>query len=202
MFEELIQNLCIKTKKHPKPYKLTWLQKRSEVIVSKQVLISLSIGNNYKNQFGVMWQPWMHSTYSLGDHGNMIDWFIMMAKIILIVSYFNKKIILLHIKESISCQLGANLSSLLKFKEEMEEFSMVFILFGKQMSSKITIPNVVKPLVEEFFDAFHANLWKELPPLQNIQIDVLPLPNKICIHGKGKDFTRCSWAFDGEFFPP
>lgn len=46
MFEELTQNFGIKTKKHLEPYKLTGLQKRSEVTISKQMLISLSIGNN------------------------------------------------------------------------------------------------------------------------------------------------------------
>lgn len=48
--EELIQKLNIKIEKHPKPYKLTWLQKGSEVTLSKQVLISFSMGNNYKDQ--------------------------------------------------------------------------------------------------------------------------------------------------------
>lgn len=62
-----------------------------------------------------------------------------------------------------------NLLSLPNFEDEMEEFGMIFFLFGK-----ITIPNVVMLLLEEFFYVLPTDLLKELSPLQDIhQIDLV-----------------------------
>ena len=45
----LVENLNLKTLKHPKPYKLQWLNDCGEVKVNKQVLVSFSIGR-YKDE--------------------------------------------------------------------------------------------------------------------------------------------------------
>ncbi|GJZ53308.1 putative reverse transcriptase domain-containing protein [Tanacetum coccineum] len=42
---EAVQKLGLKTKNHPKPYKLQWLKKGGEVIVSKRVHVLFSVGN-------------------------------------------------------------------------------------------------------------------------------------------------------------
>ena len=42
--EEALKKLQLKVDRHPKPYKLTWLKKGSEVIVNKRCLVSFSIG--------------------------------------------------------------------------------------------------------------------------------------------------------------
>ncbi|KAL5787306.1 hypothetical protein ACOSP7_004255 [Xanthoceras sorbifolium] len=49
---EAVRKLGVKTEKHPKPYRLAWLQKRGEVTVSQWALISFSMGSNYKDH---MW---------------------------------------------------------------------------------------------------------------------------------------------------
>ncbi|KAF7834900.1 putative gag-pol polyprotein [Senna tora] len=41
----LVDKLDLPTMKHPKPYKLQWLNDSAEAKVTKQVLISFSIGN-------------------------------------------------------------------------------------------------------------------------------------------------------------
>ena len=46
----LVEKLNFKTLKHPKPYKLQWLNDCGEVKVNKQVLVSFSIGR-YKVEF-------------------------------------------------------------------------------------------------------------------------------------------------------
>ncbi|GJY14437.1 putative reverse transcriptase domain-containing protein [Tanacetum coccineum] len=46
---EAVQKLGLKTKNHPKPYKLQWLKKGGEVIVSKRVHVLFSVGNTYKD---------------------------------------------------------------------------------------------------------------------------------------------------------
>ena len=47
---EAVQKLGVKAKTHPKPYKLTWLKKDGEVIVSKCALVFFSIGSKYKDR--------------------------------------------------------------------------------------------------------------------------------------------------------
>nr|GEU35070.1 hypothetical protein [Tanacetum cinerariifolium] len=47
--EEAVQKLVLKTKNHPKPYKLQWLKKGGEVTVSKCVHVAFSVGTTYKD---------------------------------------------------------------------------------------------------------------------------------------------------------
>ena len=47
---EAMQKLGVKTETHPKPYKLAWLKKGGEVIVSKRALVTFSIGLKYRNR--------------------------------------------------------------------------------------------------------------------------------------------------------
>ncbi|GJV20457.1 putative nucleotidyltransferase, ribonuclease H [Tanacetum coccineum] len=49
--EEAVQKLGLKTKNHPKPYKLQWLKKGGEVTISKHVLVAFSVGTTYKDRF-------------------------------------------------------------------------------------------------------------------------------------------------------
>jgi hypothetical protein len=53
--EEVVQKLALDTKKHPTSYRLEWLKKGNEVIVSKRCLVYFSIGTKYKITLDVMW---------------------------------------------------------------------------------------------------------------------------------------------------
>ena len=44
-----VETLCLPTLKHPRPYKFQWLNDSGEVMVTKQVLVSFSIGR-YKDK--------------------------------------------------------------------------------------------------------------------------------------------------------
>jgi hypothetical protein len=48
--EEAVTKLGLETHTHPQPYKLSWLQKGSEVTVTKRVCVNFSIGTNYKDR--------------------------------------------------------------------------------------------------------------------------------------------------------
>jgi hypothetical protein len=54
---EAIEKLRLKIEKHPKPYKLKWLNQDRKVIVDERYLISFSIGNIYFDSvwFGVVY---------------------------------------------------------------------------------------------------------------------------------------------------
>ncbi|KAL4311848.1 hypothetical protein GQ457_01G020640 [Hibiscus cannabinus] len=59
----MVQKLGLETTKHPHPYKLQWLNDGGELKVTKQVLISFSIGS-YKNEVLCDVVP-MHATHML-----------------------------------------------------------------------------------------------------------------------------------------
>ncbi|GAV60756.1 Asp_protease_2 domain-containing protein, partial [Cephalotus follicularis] len=46
----MVEKLNLKPKKHPHPYKLSWLRKGNEVKVYKKCLIQFSIGKNYHDE--------------------------------------------------------------------------------------------------------------------------------------------------------
>ena len=52
MAEEVVKKLALETEQHPTFYRLEWLKKGTEVIVSKRCLVSFSIGVKYKDK---MW---------------------------------------------------------------------------------------------------------------------------------------------------
>ena len=46
---EAVKKLGIPTENHPKPYKVAWLKKGGEVVVSKRALVAFSVGKKYKD---------------------------------------------------------------------------------------------------------------------------------------------------------
>ena len=68
----LVEKLCLPLLKHPRPYKLQWLNDCGEVKVNKQVLVSFSIGR-YSEKCFVMWFLCMLAISWWGDRGNMIE---------------------------------------------------------------------------------------------------------------------------------
>jgi hypothetical protein len=74
---EMVEKLELKTRKHPSPYKVTWLQKGHQVCVTKQCLVNFKMGE-YRDEICVMLYPWMSVMFYWEDHGSMIDmWFMM-----------------------------------------------------------------------------------------------------------------------------
>ena len=80
----MVDKLKLSTQPHPHPYKLQWLNKGSEVKVSKQCLVSFSIGSKYRDEVWCDVIP-MDACHLL-NHGNMIDRYSTMATPILIHS--------------------------------------------------------------------------------------------------------------------
>jgi len=91
--DEAIQKLQLKTERHRKPYKLSWLSKGSEVKVDKRCLVSFSVGKKYFNNAWcdvvsidachiLLGRPWQYdrsvvhdsrkNTYSLSIKGKKI----------------------------------------------------------------------------------------------------------------------------------
>ena len=68
----LVKRLSLRTMKHPRPYKLQWLNESGEEKVIKQALVSFSIGRYFAEVFCDVIP--MHAGHILlGDLGNLIE---------------------------------------------------------------------------------------------------------------------------------
>ncbi|PKI41185.1 hypothetical protein CRG98_038430 [Punica granatum] len=75
------------------------------------------------------------------------------------------------------------LLTLARFEEELDESQLVYVLIGKEVTAKVTIPTAATLVVVEFIEVFPDELLDGLPPLHDIQhrIDLGPgavLPNR------------------------
>ncbi|GJS90184.1 hypothetical protein Tco_0772820 [Tanacetum coccineum] len=143
---EAVQKLRLKTKNHPKPYKLQWLKKGGEVTVSKRVHVLFSVGNTYKDNV------WCDVVPMDACH-------LLLVKITLMP---NKP------KEVVSKPTGTFLT-LSQFEDELEIGDDVFVLIGKEVAEDSEILEAMIPLLEEFLDIFPDELPDGLPPLHDIQ---------------------------------
>ncbi|KAI9174135.1 hypothetical protein LWI28_012455 [Acer negundo] len=184
---EAVRKLGVTTEKHPKPYRLAWLQKGGEVTVSQRALISFSMGTNYKDQ---MWcdvvdmdachlllgRPWQYDRKVYHDGFKNTYSFV----------FHEKKIVLLPSKPSEKIKAHSDTTNLLsyaKFELEIKEVETVYVLMGKETQADMEVPSAAAPLISEFADVFLEELPEGLPPLRDIQhhIDLEPgamLPNK------------------------
>jgi hypothetical protein len=67
---EMVEKLELETVAHPSPYKVLWLQKGHQVIVTKQCLVEFKIGV-IEMRFYVMLFPWISIIFFWGGLGNM-----------------------------------------------------------------------------------------------------------------------------------
>jgi hypothetical protein len=189
--EEAIKKLQLKIDRHPKPYKLSWLKKGSEVTVDKRCLVCFSIGK--KKIFNNAWcdvvsmdachlllgKPWQydrsviydgrHNTYTLSIKG--------------------KKVVLTPQREVVThapvIEKGTNLLSMSRFLEEAEEEGVVYTLMpceeGANIEDEVSVE--LQEVLTKFADLMPENLSPGLPPMRDIQhhIDLMSgssLPNQ------------------------
>ncbi|GJT13555.1 putative nucleotidyltransferase, ribonuclease H, partial [Tanacetum coccineum] len=178
----IFQSTCtlsgLKTKNHPKPYKLKWLKKGDEVTVSKCVHIPFSVGNTYKDNVGcdvvpmdachlLLGRPWEYDRDI--THNGRTNTYSFLFGGVKITLMPNKP------KEVVSKPIGT-LLTLWQFEDELEIGDDVFVLIGKEVAEDSEIPEAMFSLLEEFSDVFPDELLDGLPPLRDIQhhIDLEP----------------------------
>ncbi|XP_074579527.1 uncharacterized protein LOC141836014 [Curcuma longa] len=188
--DEAVQKLQLKTDHHPKPYRLSWLNKDTEVTVDRRCLVSFSIGSKY---FDNAWcdvvamdachillgRPWQYDRSVIHDG----------RKNTYTVHIKGKKIVLAPQRErttSIPPTKNTNLLSVSKFIDEMESGDVVYALLPCRDEATIVdvaLPAEVQHLLADFAELMPEDFPPGLPPMRDIQhqIDLVPgssLPNR------------------------
>ncbi|GKE37701.1 putative nucleotidyltransferase, ribonuclease H, partial [Tanacetum coccineum] len=140
-----VQKLGLETENHPKPYKLQWHKKGSEVTISKCVHVPFSMGNTYKDNVWCDVVPMDACHLFLGRHWeydrdithngrtNTYSFLFGGVKITLMP---NKP------KEVISKPTGT-LLTLSQFEDKLEMGDDVFVLIRKEVAEDSAIPEAM-----------------------------------------------------------
>jgi hypothetical protein len=188
--DEAVQKLQLKTEHHPKPYKLSWLSKGSEVKVDRRCLVSFSVGKKY---FDNAWcdvvsmdachillgRPWQFDCSVVHDGRKNTYTF----------SIKGKKIVLAPRRDGASPAQVAdntNLLSMSRFLVEVEREDRIYALLpcgNSAVDETPELPPEVQRVLSEFSDLMPEDFPPVLPPMRDIQhqIDLIPrsvLPNR------------------------
>ncbi|KAE8655824.1 putative CCCH-type zinc finger family protein [Hibiscus syriacus] len=180
----------LKTDRHPKPYKLSWLNKGSEVTVDRQCLVSFSIGRKY---FDNAWcdvvsmdachillgRPWQYDRSVIHDG----------RKNTYSLSIKGKKIVLAPRREGLTptpVTHNTTMLSMSRFLDEIEHGGVVYALLpceNNAVDVDVDLPVEVQRLLAEFSNLMPEDLPPGLPPMRDIQhqIDLVlgsSLPNR------------------------
>jgi hypothetical protein len=188
--EIMVQKLPLKTEKHPKPYKLSWLEKGKCVQVDQRCLVNFSTGEKYRDKIwcdvvpmdachlllGRLWQfdrkvhhDGFKNTYSFEQNGVKIN--------------------LGHSRMEMKSKPALKDSNFILSKSEFtkifEESQIAFALLVKEVKGdrSTLIPGPVVPLLEQFQNLIPDEIPAGLPPMRSVQhcIDFVPdavFPNK------------------------
>ncbi|GKV07038.1 hypothetical protein SLEP1_g18849 [Rubroshorea leprosula] len=170
----LVEKLNLPMKKHPRPYKLQWLNDCGEIKVNKQVLVSFSIGR-YKDEVPcdvvpmhaghlLLGRPWQYDRRVTHDGFKNRYSFIMEGKTITLV--------LLSPRQVYEDQLRLKKKSKLRKESELEDAYFNTNELNDSLSSAI------KSLLQDFKGVFPDDVPNGLPPIRGIehQIDFIPVP--------------------------
>ncbi|KAH6802687.1 hypothetical protein C2S51_034133 [Perilla frutescens var. frutescens] len=125
----LLAALC--TKAHPHPYKLAWLTRGTELLVSHRALVTLSVGPTYTNDIYcdvvpmdachlLLGHPWQFDSAAFHDGCNNTYSFL----------FRGKKIVLMPRRDTLqpSVDVGVSLLSRASFKTTMSGMGIVYML--------------------------------------------------------------------------
>ena len=189
---EMVEKLELETIEHPSPYKVSWLQKRHQVNVTKQCLVEFNIGGyNDKILCDVipmdvfhllLGRPWKYdinvirdgrmNTYTLEKNGR--------THRLLPIKYKEVKP---EVSNTVLLMSGKELLTEVKKKEDPQFFVVRKPRIVLTSTRVDDLPNEIQELLEEFADIIVDELPHLLPPIMSVihHIDLIPganLPNK------------------------
>ncbi|XP_057543874.1 uncharacterized protein LOC130823266 [Amaranthus tricolor] len=194
---QLVTELNLDTKPHPHPYKMKWLDNKASGSVSKQCLVSLTLGTYVDEVICdvldmdachlLLGRPWQYdkktthngytNTYTLKHNGK------------------KKELIPLPPHRAVPpkpVKAPIHLMTRRECEKEIESREELYLLIMKEIQNQPSIPPELQSLLEQFKDVFPSDLPPGLPPVRGIehQIDLIPgasLPNKPAYRSNPKE---------------
>ncbi|XP_020683447.1 uncharacterized protein LOC110100337 [Dendrobium catenatum] len=181
----LVEKLQIPTEVHPRPYKLSWIQRGSEVEVSKHCLIAFSIGK-FQDQAWcdvlpmdachlLLGRPWQYDRQA--HHDGSANTYT--------ITHSGEKLLLMPMEpHGNDCAKEPMLMNRAECQLALRQTDEGYLLLLKENTTAQTeLPSEVQPVLDEFPDVWVEELPAGLPPLREVQhaVDLLPgavLPNR------------------------
>jgi hypothetical protein len=190
---EMIEKLEMETTDHPSPYRVSWLQKRHQVTVTKQCLVEFKIGGyNDKILCDVipmdvchllLGRPWKYDRNVIHD-GRMNTYTLEKNGTTHMLLPIKDKEVKPEVRNIVLLMSGKELLTEVKKKED-PQFIVVrkprIVLTRTRVDD---LPEEVQELLEEFTDIIVDELPRSLPPIRSVShhIDLIlgaSFPNKV-----------------------
>jgi hypothetical protein len=189
---EMVEKLELKTRKHPSPYRVTWLQKGHQVRVTKQCLVNFKMGN-YRDEIlcdvipmdvchVLLGRPWQYDRHVVHD-GRMNTYTLEKDGESHTLLPMKDKEVKPEVSSTILLMSGKELLTELE-KDEDPQFLVVRKPRVVLTSTRVDdLPEEIQQLLGEFADIIVDELPCSLPPVRSVShhIDLIPgasLPNK------------------------
>jgi hypothetical protein len=189
---EMVEKLELKTRKHPSPYRVTWLQKGHQVRVTKQCLVNFKMGN-YRDEIlcdvipmdvchVLLGRPWQYDRHVVHD-GRLNTYTLEKDGESHTLLPMKDKEVKPEVSSTILLMSGKELLTELE-KDEDPQFLVVRKPRVVLTSTRVDdLPEEIQQLLGEFADIIVDELPCSLPPVRRVShhIDLIPgasLPNK------------------------
>ena len=191
--KSLVTKLGLKTEKHPSPYKISWIKKGTETLVTQQCRVTFSMGKCYVDEVVcdvvemdachlILGRPWQYDVDATHRCKDNVYVFFKIGRKIVLGSIKEGSIPKVSKVEGKPAFLIVNNED--EFDKECKELKQVHVVVVTDGKPKkvAEIPDSNQPLIKEFDVLFPEELPAGLPPMHNIQhcIDLAPgasLPN-------------------------
>jgi len=194
----LVENLKLPTEKHPTPYTIGWIKKGPTVKVTEICRVPISIGKIYKDEvvcdvidmdashvlLGRPWQYDVDITYKGRDNTYLFTW----GSHKIAMAPYKRKALSGKAsevgKQSFLTVSNSDTEFVADIKGAPEFYALVVkaLMVEGEVEASVTVPDRLKPLIDQFRDITSEELPNNLPPLRDVQhhIDLIPgasLPN-------------------------
>ena len=191
--KSLVTKLGLKTEKHPSPYKIGWIKKGTETLVTQQCLVTFSMGKCYVNEVVcdvvemdachlILGRPWQYDVDATHRCKNNVYVFFKNGRKIVFGPIKEGSIPKASKVEGKPALLIVNNED--EFDRECKELKQVYavVVTDGEPKKVAEIPYSIQPLIKEFEVLLPEELLASLPPMRDIQhcIDLAPgvsLPN-------------------------